>query len=85
MIGGRGSSEIWISNRYTVKQCIDAVRSRYPDANGFTTANPCRKCKCWAEFGMTGWDYSDWNIKNLKACKFGDKKGKHISAIMCIM
>ena len=84
-IGGQGSSDKLISNKYTIKQCVDAVRLRYPAANGFTTAYPCHKCKCWAQFGMTGWDRNDWNIKNHKACKFNDRKGKHISAIMCIM
>ena len=83
-IGGQGSTDRWISNSYTVKQCVDAVRSQYPTANGFTTAYPCHKCKCWAEFGMTGWDPNAWNIKNMKACTFSDTyflNGKHISSI----
>ena len=84
-IGGPGSSQKWISNSYTVKQCIAAVRSNYPTANGFTVTYPCHKCRCWAAFGMTRWNRNDWNIKNLQACQFGDRKGKHISAIMCIM
>ena len=81
-IGGPGSSDKWISNSYTAKQCIEAVRSKYPTANGFTVSYPCRKCKCWAEFGMTGWDRSDPIIR--KACKFSDK-GKQISAIVRIV
>ena len=63
---------------HTVRQCIDAVRLQYPAANGFTTAYPCPNgCKCWAEFGMTGWNRNVWSIKTRKACKFSDK-GKHI-------
>ena len=81
-IGGPGSSDKWISNRITVKKCIEAVRKKHPTANGFTATNPCRKCKCWAEFNMTGWDQNDANKKKYKACKFNDR-GKHISVITC--
>ena len=83
-IGGPGSSDKWISNRYTARQCIEAVRSKYPTANGATIQNSCKKCRCWAEFGMTGWNRTDFNKKHFWGCKFNDK-GKHISVIMCIV
>ena len=83
-IGGPGSSDKWISNRVTARQCIEAVRSKYPTANGATIQNSCKKCRCWAEFGMTGWNRTDFNKKHFWGCKFNDK-GKHISVIMCIM
>ena len=81
-IGGQGSTDRWISNSYTVKQCVDAVRSQYPTANGFTTAYKCPNgCKCWAEFEMTGWSHNIASIETRKACKFNDK-GNHISVTM---
>ena len=83
-IGGPGSSDKWISNRVTARQCIEAVRSKYPTANGATIQNSCKKCRCWAEFGMTGWNRTDFNKKHFWGCKFNDI-GKHISVIMCIM
>ena len=83
-IGGPGSSDKWISNRVTARQCIEAVRSKYPTANGATIQNSCKKCRCWAEFGMTGWNRTDFNKKHFWGCKFNDK-GKHISVIMCIV
>ena len=83
-IGGPGPDK-WISNKLTAKQCANAVRLKYPTANGFTSSNPCKICKCWAVFGMTGWSRNDWSINNRKSCKFSDRKGKHISEIMCIM
>ena len=83
-IGGPGSSDKWISNRDTARQCIEDVRSKYPTANGATIQNSCKKCRCWAEFVMTGWNCTDFNKKHFWGCKFNDK-GKHISVIMCIV
>ena len=83
-IGGPGSSDKWISNRVTARQCIEAVRSKYPTANGATIQNSCKKCRCWAEFGMTGWNRTDFNKRHFWGCKFNDK-GKQISVILCIV
>ena len=82
-LGTAVGGSVTMLQKYTVQQCIDSVRSEYPAANGFTMEYPCpHKCKCWAEFGMTGWDRSDPIIR--KACKFSDK-GKQISAIVRIV
>ena len=54
---GVGGSEKKLSGSYTTQECIDAVRLHFPNANGITRSQPCpNKCKCYAEFGMTGWN-----------------------------
>ena len=75
-MGGPNHQVQRISNRLTVKQCVEKVRKKYPTANGFSTTTSCRQCICWAEFNMTGWNPNAGNRKKYKACKFNDR-GKH--------
>jgi len=69
---GVGGSEKKLSGLYSRQQCIEAVRSQYPDANGFTFGSwssyrSCgTRCECYAEFDMTDWD----NKRTWESCKF---------------
>ena len=56
---GVGPSESKLEGSYTIQECINAVKESYPNANGATISSPCKEgtCKCYAEFGMTGWNF----------------------------
>ena len=58
---------------YTKQECFDAVRLKFPNANGVTTSEPCpNECKCYAEFGMTGWNSEKGWLSCMfsKGCKY---------------
>ena len=45
-----------LKGSYTKRECMDAVKLQYPNANGFTRSNQCHyKCICYAEFDMIDW------------------------------
>ena len=63
--------------KYTVQECIDEIRLKYLNANGFTMNYPCnypKKCNCYVITGMESWRT---NNQHFKTCKFNDK-GKYI-------
>ena len=63
--------------KYTVQECMDEVRLKYPRANGFTIKNPCNyptKCNCYAIIGMESVNNHN---RHFKTCKFIDR-GKYI-------
>ena len=74
---GSGGSEIDTKKKFSLlKECIDHVKNKYPDANGATFQTSCTdSCKCFAEIDMNDWNTNDFSIKNLKSCKF--EPGKH--------
>jgi len=61
-----------LSGLYSKQQCMEAVRSQFPGANGFTFGSwssygSCgTKCECYAEFHMEDWD----NKRTWESCKF---------------
>jgi len=69
---GVGGTEKKLSGLYSRQQCIEAVRSQFPEANGFTFGSwssygSCgTKCECYAEFSMNGWD----NKRTWESCTF---------------
>ena len=73
---GIGGTEKKLDGSYTIQECFDAVRLYHPNANGITRSEPCpNKCKCYAEFGMTGWNSEKkWQSCMLsKGCKYVHK------------
>ena len=63
---GRGGNETQLLGSYTIKECLVAVKEKYPMTNGATMEAHCpNKCKCWAEFGM-----KTWTGKKYQSCKF---------------
>ena len=65
---GIGGTEKKLDGLYTIPECLDAVRLYFPSANGVTSQNPCpSKCKCYAEYGMTGWNSN----RNWQSCMLG--------------
>ena len=73
---GSGGSEIDTKKKFSLlKECIDHVKDKYPDANGATFQTSCTdSCKCFAEIGMNDWNTNDFSVKNLKSCKFEPSK-----------
>ena len=62
---------------YTKQECFDAVRLKFPNANGVTTSEPCpNECKCYAEFGMTGWNSEKGWLSCMfsKGCKYTKRR-----------
>ena len=55
----------------TYQECITLVIKDYPDANGATIQTSCTdSCKCFAEFGMTGWLTNDYSVGNYRSYSF---------------
>ena len=49
-------AQLQSNRRFTIEECIDEVKAKYPKANGITVSNPCEtKCGCFAEFNMNRW------------------------------
>ena len=49
-------AQLQSNQRFTIEECIDEVKAKYPKANGITVSNPCEtKCGCFAEFNMNRW------------------------------
>jgi len=72
---GVGGSEKKLSGSYSRQQCIEAVRSQFPYANGFTFGSwssygSCgTRCECYAEFNMIDWD----NKRTWESCTFSNE------------
>ena len=77
---GIGGTETLLNEKYSVQECVTAVKKQFPTANGAAMDFDCpNKCSCWAKFDMHRWEGSKY-----QACFFR-KKGKYRSCLFVLL